>query len=647
MEVSTPPETMAHRATSGPVDEQLWKHSRQIRDAARRVLWDAAASEDVAQEALLRALCNVATIDKVRQGAWLTVVGRRLAIDESRLQQRVACRAEPVDRAAVDEDPAVIVEHRELLAQVWDAIGRLSPREQRLLLGQVASGLSLDQLATEERTTVASVRSALTRARDAVRASLHQTGWLVAGSANRMLNEVQDSVNRLLTHLEQAAPRIPQLSRNTSDALTAAAAAVALLFATPSAAPDRPASAEQPSSVVEGVAASVDPSRIASLDNLRLSPLSEKQLLDNLSRASAAVEDDDRYQVIPFSETDGEIVQFAVAPDQQTVLASGGWAETAESAEREQLVKEWEPTLYRSDDGGQHWKRVRAPGFVPGRVLFAPAWPIDLRIFVATRNGIIVSNDGGRTYQRLQSVDANNPGPSSLNAAQEATEEDPKTTIRSEQRPPSDTPLRPAVFSPRFSVGDERIYVGDPAEVIDVRTRVAEPLVSVPPWTRSRGIATASDYASSDAVLVGATESGVGSSGRGALFRCAERKCDKLHVFDDISEAPGVFASPNDPNLVYVWTTYVAYRSVDGGITWQRQVLGPVVDLTEVGNRLVFLSLSGVPVSDDRGGTWRELRVLYSISAVAPIGRDGLLLAAGPGMACSPDRGDHWRSACI
>lgn len=206
--------------------------------------------------------------------------------------------------------------------------------------------------------------------------------------------------------------------------------------------------------------------------------------------------------------------------------------------------------------------------------------------------------------------------------------------------------LRPAVLSPSFSQDEPHIYIGDPAQLFDAALGTSEPLGAVPPWARSYGIAPAPDHATSRAVLVGAAVSkDVNSGSRGAIFRREARQCENVQQFDDMNTAPGVCVSPKQPDLVYAWTTYVAYRSADGGRTWARQELGPVLDLIEVGERLVFLSLSGVPISDDRGATWRQLR-RYSISAVAPIGRRGLLLAAGPGMACSPDGGDHWQPNC-
>jgi RNA polymerase sigma-70 factor (ECF subfamily) len=629
---------VAQRAATGPDGADLWGYHGEVRAVARRVLRDAVEAEDVSQEALLRALSSSVPIDEAGRGAWLTVVGRRLAIDTAKQQQRVEHVAEPLDQVATDCDPAVLAEHRELLAQVWQAVGRLNNRQQRLLLGQVVAGLSLDQLAAEEETTVASVRSVLARARESVRGFLHDTGWLAAGGAHRLFSTMQESLQRV-------APRLP---RETGDALGAVAAAVALLFGSsavggPSGPTDEPATA-----VVAAAPSSIDSGGTdRSLLGDELPTSGFDALLGDLHDLPAVTEDEG-WQVIPFAPTEGEIVQFAVSPDQQTVLAHGGYAETAESAEQEQLVKEWEPTLYRSDDGGRHWRRIRQSGFVPGRVLFAPRWPDDPRIFVVTDNGVIQSIDGGNTFQSFQHVSTGEPT-TTVGAIQEEAQQDPRTRLRSEQRP-SPVSLRPAVLSPRFAEGDERLFLGGngraKAEAFDVKLGVAEPLVSAPPWSSSRGVAPASDYAASEAVLIGATATDGAAHQRGALFRCAQRRCEEVHRFADISEAPGVFTSPGHPGLVYVWTTYAAYRSTDGGHTWQRQVLGPVVDVIEVGDRFVFLSLSGIPVSDDHGATWRQLRILYSISAVAPIGREGLLLAAGPGMACSPDRGESWLPAC-
>ena len=656
---------MAQRLEAGPEGPAVLGTDRgallerrdEIRVVARRVLADAGVAEDVVQETLVRALQHHATVERDRVGAWLTVVGRRLAVDELRLQQRLDVRSEPDDRASVGADPADITERRQLLAQVGDALATLSPRQRRLLLRQVAGGLSLAELATEEETTVASVRSVLSRAREVIRANLYQSGWLVVGLLPRLLAAARSPADRLIARLERTVPLVPQLRQDTAEALTAVAAGLALLLA-PSPAPERPGADEARAEVAapraDAAGAAQGAATAVSADGAT-DALTESALAALRSRtASGSATKDEPDIVIPFQDFGGDVTQFAVAPDQQTVFATGGWVETEESAGGEPWTREWEPVFYRSDDGGQQWRRSRPSGFLPGRILFAPRWPTDRRIFVVNGCQVSQSDDDGRTFEPIdeagrqtQKVDPSDPH-GSVDRIQPESEPDPKTTVRKQQDQPPTPKWEPAVLSPGFSDGDERIYIGgDQPGIFDVGLGTCEPVMSVPPWAASHGIAPAPDHATTGAVLVGAAvNTDVASRSRGAVFRCHANQCKQMHLFEDMGTAPGLFVSPKQPDLVYAWTTYVAYRSTDGGRTWARQELGPVLDLVEVGERLVFLSMSGVPISDDRGATWRQLRVVYSISAVAPIGGRGLLLAAGPGMACSPDGGDHWHPNC-
>ena len=162
------------------------------------------------------------------------------------------------------------------------------------------------------------------------------------------------------------------------------------------------------------------------------------------------------------------------------------------------------------------------------------------------------------------------------------------------------------------------------------------------PWETTHGIALAPDHAETGAVLVGAVPKHTYGSTRGGVHRCVDRQCKPLRRFHEMGNAPGVFVSGD---VVYAWTPYAAYRSADGGLTWTRQVLGPVLDIVEVGRRFVAVSMSGVPVSDNRGATWRELPMVYSMWAAAAVG-DHLLVASGPGVACSPDAGEVWLPTC-
>src|SRR5688500_1470650 len=267
---------MAQRLAAGPEGtsacgtrgDALLRHRDDVHAVARRILADAGLAEDVVQETLARALRHEETLEPERAGAWLTVVGRRLAFDTSRSRQRVDVVPDHDDRASVVDDPVELAERRHLLAQVAEALDDLTLRQRRLLLRQVDTGLSLAQLAEEEHTTVASVRSVLARAREVLRANLHHTGWLVAGLLPRLLTAVasvapgwagppevlratphhpgwlaagllprprtavRGPATRLLPRIETPAPSLPQPRHDLAEVAAAGAAALALLLST-------------------------------------------------------------------------------------------------------------------------------------------------------------------------------------------------------------------------------------------------------------------------------------------------------------------------------------------------------------------------------------------------------------------------------
>ncbi|HEU0129959.1 MAG TPA: sigma-70 family RNA polymerase sigma factor, partial [Mycobacteriales bacterium] len=118
------------------------RYQRRVYGLARTVLGDAAAAEDVAQEAFVRAWRHAEAFDPRRASAatWLLAITRNLAIDALRLR-----RADPVDPAALLAlglaDPGARPEEAAVAAdearRVRAAIGAL-PEEQRRALVRAA-----------------------------------------------------------------------------------------------------------------------------------------------------------------------------------------------------------------------------------------------------------------------------------------------------------------------------------------------------------------------------------------------------------------------------------------------------------------------------------------------------------------------------
>lgn len=156
--------------------EQLWEHHGFLRDLCQSIVGDFATADDIVQETYLKALDHLDTLDleNGRVKHWLATVARRRSIDELRRRRRRAVPLAVVgdEPAGPREDPALRCAASETVRALSEALTSLTPREQALLTRRVTQGIPLADLALEEETTVASVRSVLARARTKLRAAI-------------------------------------------------------------------------------------------------------------------------------------------------------------------------------------------------------------------------------------------------------------------------------------------------------------------------------------------------------------------------------------------------------------------------------------------------------------------------------------------
>ena len=143
---------------------------------ALAVLGDAAAAEDVAQQAFERAWRHSTSYDPRRGtvGTWLSAITRNLAIDAARVRRPVPVDPEALLAAAgaMREGTEALVVAGEAAADLRAALRRLPPEQARAVVLCGLAGLSASQVAEAEGiplgTAKTRIRTALTRLRRAL-----------------------------------------------------------------------------------------------------------------------------------------------------------------------------------------------------------------------------------------------------------------------------------------------------------------------------------------------------------------------------------------------------------------------------------------------------------------------------------------------
>ena len=169
----------ARRGDPGAYDELVRAHQEAAFRAAYLITHDAADAQDVAQEAFIRAFDALGRFDARRPfRPWLLRIATNLALNRLKASKRRQAMAERYGARAVETQDTPTIEanvlKRERGRRVWDAIGRLKPDDQRLLVLRYFLELSEAELAQAFDVAAGTIKSRLHRAlaklRDVIRA---------------------------------------------------------------------------------------------------------------------------------------------------------------------------------------------------------------------------------------------------------------------------------------------------------------------------------------------------------------------------------------------------------------------------------------------------------------------------------------------
>lgn len=157
----------AIRAGDDQAFEQLYnRYRRRIGGYVARLVGDAARAEDVTQEVFLSALRRMRATDQpIAFRPWVHEIARNAAIDHHRRDRRwreVPLPAEDTTRCT-QADSAL--ESRQKLDHLRGAFGGLSESHRRLIVLRELEGRSYDEISSHLGMSIASVESALFRAR--------------------------------------------------------------------------------------------------------------------------------------------------------------------------------------------------------------------------------------------------------------------------------------------------------------------------------------------------------------------------------------------------------------------------------------------------------------------------------------------------
>jgi RNA polymerase sigma-70 factor (ECF subfamily) len=164
--------------------ELVAEHQRMVFHLALHLLGDHDEALDLSQEVFLNVF---RTIGRFRGQSALRTWIYRIVINQVRNRQRWWRRRHRSEQVSLEEriethgdlpsasvqaEPDRVFSQRELAARIWAALGRLPCDQRTVMVLREIDGLSYDEIAFSLGVAVGTVKSRLTRAREALRAQL-------------------------------------------------------------------------------------------------------------------------------------------------------------------------------------------------------------------------------------------------------------------------------------------------------------------------------------------------------------------------------------------------------------------------------------------------------------------------------------------
>jgi RNA polymerase sigma-70 factor, ECF subfamily len=168
---ANPPASSGRGPREDMFEELVRRHRRELtRFAVRQLGEHASLAEDVVQEALLNAHRAIAAgAHPEHPRAWLFTIVHHAAVNATR-GARTTDEIEEHRHHTADQSVPAAVEQSEWIGWLMGAVHELPARQRDALVGHAFEGRSYREIAARQQTTIAAVKSLITRARRALAA---------------------------------------------------------------------------------------------------------------------------------------------------------------------------------------------------------------------------------------------------------------------------------------------------------------------------------------------------------------------------------------------------------------------------------------------------------------------------------------------
>lgn len=161
----------------GAFEALVARHKRGVVAFAYGLVGDGRVAREVAHDAFCAVFYSLERLrDPEQFGAWVATITRNFALAHRRERRRRTARFRSLDleseaRAMLHEDgdPADRAERREVADAVLATVARLPDALRAVVAARYFDGLSCEEIAARQRTTVGTVTKQLTRARRVLR----------------------------------------------------------------------------------------------------------------------------------------------------------------------------------------------------------------------------------------------------------------------------------------------------------------------------------------------------------------------------------------------------------------------------------------------------------------------------------------------
>jgi RNA polymerase sigma-70 factor (ECF subfamily) len=167
--------------------ELVTEHQRMVFHLALHLLGDHDEALDLSQEVFLNVF---RTIGRFRGQSALRTWIYRIVINQARNRQRWWRRRRRADQVSLDEhleqhgdlaasdrsgEPDLVLGRKELASRIWQSLDALPFEQRTAIILREIDGLSYDEIAFSLGIAIGTVKSRLTRAREALRSQLRET----------------------------------------------------------------------------------------------------------------------------------------------------------------------------------------------------------------------------------------------------------------------------------------------------------------------------------------------------------------------------------------------------------------------------------------------------------------------------------------